>query len=112
MLIGRALQTVLNDENISRVLDAANDPQRYDEGGEHRLTKTGPAGSSGKTQERFVMACQQDCGEQGLPMQIGSTQIQVHAEKAVVCYSVPLPEDSPLAGTRRQKVDLPEEVLA
>ena len=34
------------------------------------------------------------------------------AEKAVVHYSIPLPEDSPLAGMRQQEIDLPEEVLA
>ena len=40
------------------------------------------------------------------------TEIQVHAETAVIYYSIPLPEDSPLAGTRQQEIDLPQEVLA
>ena len=39
LLIGRVLQTVLTDENISRVLEVANDPGRYDEAQEHRLTR-------------------------------------------------------------------------
>ena len=39
LLIGKALQTVLTDENISRVLAVANDPERYAEAREHRLTR-------------------------------------------------------------------------
>ena len=39
LLISGVLQTVLAGENISRVLAVANDPQRYDEAGEPRLTK-------------------------------------------------------------------------
>ena len=39
LLIGKMLQTVLTGRNISRVLDAANDPQQYDEAREHRLTR-------------------------------------------------------------------------
>ena len=40
------------------------------------------------------------------------TEIQIQAGRTVVHYSIPLPEDSPLAGMRRQEVDLPEGVLA
>ena len=39
-------------------------------------------------------------------------EIQVHTRRAVICYTFPLPGDSPLAGMRRQEVDLPEEALA
>ena len=39
LVIGKVLQTVLTDENISRVLAVANDPQRHDEAREHRLTR-------------------------------------------------------------------------
>ena len=39
LLIGKVLQTVLTEENISRVLEVANDPGRYDEAREHRLTR-------------------------------------------------------------------------
>ena len=39
LLIGKVLQTVLTDETISRVLAVVNDPGRYDEAREHRLTR-------------------------------------------------------------------------
>jgi hypothetical protein len=39
-------------------------------------------------------------------------EIQVHTRTAVICYALPLPGDSPLAGMRRQEIDLPEEALA
>ena len=105
-LVRAVLRTVLTDENISRVLDAANDPQRYDEGGEHRLTRQ-DLQEVRENPGRFVLAAE---SREFLCRFI--TQIQIHTEKAVVHYSVPLPEDSPLTGTRRQEVDLPEEVLA
>ena len=40
--------------------------------------------------------------------------IRIHAGKAVICYSIPLPEDSPLAERQAvgQEIDLPEGVLA
>ena len=40
------------------------------------------------------------------------TEIQVHTKTAVICYALPLPGDSPLAGLRRQEIDLPAETLA
>ena len=106
MLIGRVLQTVLNDENISRVLDAANDPQRYDEGGEHRLTRQ-DLQEVRENPGRFVLAAE---SREFLCRFI--TQIRIHVETVVVDYSIPLPEDSTLAGTRRQEIDLPEETVA
>ena len=39
LLIGKVLQTVLTEQNISGVLAVANDPQRYGEGGYHHLTR-------------------------------------------------------------------------
>ena len=39
LLIGKVLQTVLTEENISRALVVANDPGRYDEARKHRLTR-------------------------------------------------------------------------
>ena len=104
------LQTVLTDENISRVLAVANDPQRYDEAREHRLTRQNLQ-EVRENPERFVLAAGRTAESREF---LGRfiTQIQVRAGKAVVHYSIPLPEDSPLAGTRRQEIKLPEEVLA
>ena len=39
-------------------------------------------------------------------------EIQVHTKRAVICYALPLPGDSPLGGMRRQEIDLPAEALA
>ena len=110
LLVRTALRTVLTDENISRVLGVANDPQRYAEAHEHRLTRQ-DLQEVRENPGRFVLAAG------GAPRTrefLGRfiAGIQVHAEKAVICYSIPLPEDSPLADIRRQEIDLPEEVLA
>ena len=106
LIIGRVLQTVLTEENISRVLAVANDPQRYDEARKHGLTRQ-DLQEVRENPGRFVLAAE---SREFLCRFI--TQIRIYTEKAVVHYSVPLPEDSPLTGTRRQEVDLPEEVLA
>ena len=110
MLIGKILQTVLTDENISRVLAVANDPGRYDEARVHRLTRK-DVQEFRANPERFVLAA----GGAPRTREFLSgfiAGIQIHAGKAVICYSIPLPEDSPLAGMRRQDIDLPEGVLA
>ena len=110
LLIGRMLQTVLTDENISRVLTVANDPGRYDEAREDRLTRQ-DVQELMENSERLVLAVGRTAESREF---LGRfiAEIQVHAEKAVICYSIPRPEDSPLAGTRQQEIDLPEEVLA
>ena len=103
-------QGALAEENISRVLEVANDPGRYDEAREHRLTRQ-DLQEVREIPERFVLAVG------GAPrtrdfLSEFINEIQVNAGKAVVHYSIPLPEDSPLAGMRRQEIDLPEEILA
>ena len=110
LLIGRVLQTVLTDENISRVLSVANDPGRYDEALEHRLTRQ-DLQEVRENPGRFVPAAG------GAPrtrdfLSGFIAEIQVQPETAVIYYSIPLPEDSPLAGMRQQEIDLPQEVLA
>ena len=109
-MIRSVLQAVLTEENISRALAVADDPGRYDEAREHSLTRQNLQ-EVRENPERFVLAAG------GTPMTrhfLGriTTGIQVHAARAVVHYSIPLPEDSPLAGMRRQEIDLPEEILA
>ena len=110
LLIGKVLQTVLTEENISRVLEVANNPRRYDEARKHGLTRQGLQ-EIRENPGRFVLAAG------GAPRTrdfLGGfiAGMRVHAETAVIYYSIPLPEDSPLAGTRQQETDLPEEVLA
>ena len=48
LLVRTALQTVLTEENISRVLAVANDPQRYDTAPERSLTRRDVQGARGK----------------------------------------------------------------
>ena len=109
LLIGKVLQTVLTEQNISGVLAVANDPGRYGEAGYHRLTRQ-DLQEVRENPERFVLAA--GGGPTTRDFLSGFiTGIQVHAEKAVICYSIPLPEGSPLADMRRQEIDLPEEVI-
>ena len=88
----------------------ANDPGRYPEAREHRLTRQ-DLQEVREIPERFVLAAGRTAESREF---LGRfiAEIQVHAEKAVICYSISLREDSPLAGTRQQEIDLPEEVLA
>ena len=109
LLVRTVLQTVLTEENISWLLAVANDPQRYDEAREHSLTRQ-DLQEVRENPERFVLAAGGTPRTRHFLGRI-TTGIQVHAERAVVHYSIPLPEDSPLAGMRRQEIDLPEEVL-
>ena len=109
LLVGNVLQTVLTDENISRVLSVANDPGRYDEARKHGLTRQ-DLQDVRENPERFVLAVGRTVeSREFLGRFIAG--IRIHAEKAVICYSIPLPEDSPLAGMRQQEINLPEEVL-
>ena len=110
LLVRTALRTVLTEENISRVLAVANDPQRYDAARERSLTRR-DVQDLGENPERLVLAADSTRGSRDFLGKIVA-EIQVHTRTAVICYALPLPGDSPLAGMRRQEVDLPEEALA
>ena len=110
LLVRTALRTVLTDENISRVLAVANDPHRYDEAREHSLT-TKDVQEIWENPERLVLAVDRTTESRDFLGKIVA-EIQIHTKRAVICYSLPLPGDIPLAGMRRQEVDLPAEVLA
>ena len=110
LLVRTALRTVLTEENISRVLPLLNDPQRYDAAPEHSLTRR-DVQELRENPKLLVLAADSTQETRDL-LGIIVAEIQVHAERAVVLYSIPLPEDSPLAGRRRQEIDLPKEVRA
>ena len=110
LLVRTALRTVLTDENISRVLPLLNDPQRYDAAREHSLTRR-DVQELGEDPERLVLAADSTRESRDLLGTIVA-EIQVHTKRAVICYTFPLPGDSPLAGMRRQEVDLLKETLA
>ena len=110
LLVRTALRTVLTDENISRVLAAANDPQRYDTARERSLTRQ-DVQELGENPERLVLAA--DSTEESRYF-LGKivAEIQVYTRTAIIRYAFLLPGDSPMAGMRRQEIDLPEEALA
>ena len=110
LLIGKVLQTVLTDETISRVLSVSNNPQRYDEAWEHGLTRQ-DLQEVREIPERFVLAAGGALRTRDF-LSGFIAGMRIHAGRAVIHYSISLPEDSPLAGTRQQEIDLPEEVLA
>ena len=108
LLIGKVLQTVLTEENISRVLEVANDPQRYDTARERSLARQ-DVKDLREDPERLVLAGDRTTESRDF-LGIIVAEIQVHTKRAVICYALPLPGDSLLAGMRRQEIDLPEEV--
>ena len=110
LLVRTALRTVLTDENISRVLPLLNDPQRYDAAPEHSLTRR-DVQELRENPKLLVLAADSTQETRDL-LGIIVAEIQVHTKTAVICYALPLPGDSPLAGMRRQEIDLPEEILA
>ena len=110
LLVRTALQTVLTEENIRRVLAVANDPQRYDAAPERSLTRQ-DVQELGENPERLVLAGNRTTESRDFLGKIVA-EIQVHTKRAVICYALPLPVDSPLAGMSRQEIDLPEEILA
>ena len=110
LLVRTALQTVLTEENISRMLAVANDPQRYDTACERSLTRQ-DVQELGENPERLVLAGDRTTESRDFLGKIVA-EIQVHTRTAVICYALPLPGDSPLGGMRRQEIDLPAEALA
>ena len=110
LLVRTALQTVLTEENISRVLAVANDPQRYDTARERSLTRK-DVQELGENPERLVLAADSTRKSRYFLGTIVA-EIQVYTKRAVICYTLPLRGDSPLAGMRRQEIDLPEDVLS
>ena len=110
LLVRTALRTVLNEENISRVLALVNEPQRYDTARERSLTNQ-DVQELGENPERLVLAADRTRESRDFLGKIVA-EIQVHTRTAVICYALPLPGDSPMAGMPRQEIDLPGEVLA
>ena len=110
LLVRTALQTVLTDENISRVLAVANDAQRYDAARASSVTKQ-DVQELGENPERLVLAADSTRESRDFLGKV-IAEIQVHTRTAVIRYALPLPGDSPLAGMRRQEIDLPAEALA
>ena len=110
LLVRTALGTVLTDENITWLVTEANDPQRYDAPRASSVTRQ-DVKDLGENPERQVLAADSTQESRYFLGKI-IAEIQIYTRTAIIRYALPLPGDSPLAGMRRQEIDLPEEVLA
>ena len=89
LLVRAALRTVLTEENISRLLALANDPQRYDTAREHSLTRQ-DVQDLGENPERLVLAADRTTESRYFLGKIVA-EIQVYTRTAIICYTLPLP---------------------
>ena len=110
LLIGKVLNTVLTEKNISIVLAAANEPQVDEDGPQCSLT--GRDVKELKNSPNLLVHATGGVVETRNFLGRFIADIHVHTDTAVVHYSIPLPGDSLLAGMKHQVVDLPPEVLA
>ena len=110
LLVRTALRTVLTEENISWLVTEANNPQRYDAPRASSVTRQ-DVKDLGENPERLVLAADSTQESRYFLGKI-IAEIQVYTRTAVICYTLPLPGDSPLGGMRRQEIDLPAEALA
>ena len=107
MLIEQILKTVLTPRNTTMVLRTAN-KGLADAGEQHTLTDRDikelskrpdllvrAAGSASEIRDFFSRFIE---------------EIQIHAGRAVVQYSIPLPADSPLAAMMHQEIELPPDI--
>ena len=100
LLVRTALRTVLTDENISRVLPLLNDPQRYDAAREHSLTRLDL--QQIRDNPKLLVLAANSTQETRNLLGIIIAEIQVHTKTAVICYTLPLPGDSPPLSSDRQ----------
>ena len=110
LLVRTALRTVLTEENVSWLVTEANEPQRYDAPRASSVTRQ-DVKDLGENPERLVLAGNRTTESRYFLGKIVA-EIQVYTRTAIICYTLPLPGDSPLTGMRRQEIALPEEALA
>ena len=96
LLVRTALRTVLTEENVSWLVAEANGPQRYDAARESSLTRR-DVKDLGEDPERLVLAADSTQESRYFLGKIVA-EIQVYTRTAIICYTLPLPGDSPLAG--------------
>ena len=110
LLVRTALGTVLTDENICRALPLLNDSQRYDTAPEYSLTRKDV--QELREHPKLLVLAANSTQETRDLLGIIISEIRVYTKTAVIRYALPLPGDSPLAGLRRQEINLPAEALA
>jgi hypothetical protein len=110
LIIGEILDSIITDETTEMILAAATGSPKGDQTGEHGLTnrevdrlKNNPAefttSLGGATKARDFLAGFVD-------------EVQVHQDRAIVCYALPLPSSSPLEGLTSQDVNITPETRA
>ena len=92
LLVRTALRTVLTEENISRVLAVANEPQRYDAARERSLTRQ-DVQELGEDPERLVLAGDRTTESRDFLGKV-IAEIQVHTRTAVICYTIPISQST------------------
>ena len=119
LIISQVMNTVLTKKNLMNLV--AQVDQRYaEEGGQLGMPKSemdetiltrAEIREIHTNSQRFVRA---QGGVQGARDILGMfiTEIRANPGKVTVHYSIPLPSDSPLAGSQRQEIDLPTEILS
>ena len=106
LLLRRILHTLITNETIATVLEEATGSPEGDPTGEHGFTKR-EVKSLKDDPQRFVASIG---GTLAARKFLGGfiAEIQIQADGAIICYSIPLPDTNPLAGRYQQHVRLPE----
>ena len=110
LIIGEILRCVITEETTAMVLAAATGSPGGDGTGEHGLTKREIARLKDSPAEFVASVGGAAKARDFLAGFID--EIQVHPERATVCYALPLPGGSPLEGETKQDVNITAEALA
>ena len=110
LVIGAILRSILTVRNAATVLESANEP-RPGGGPQPRVLTGGDLRKLVEYPQLFVRAVGGAATARDF---LGRfiAKVEVHPERAVISYSMPLPGDSSLPGRRRQEIVLPPEVVA
>ena len=108
-VIGEVMQTVLTRKNTRTFLDEANKLLEEEAPRERPMTDMDVQDLK-ENPKVFIQAMR---GPESTRDFLGRfiQEIQVHAGRAVILYSMPLPDDSALAGMERQEIELPKTAL-
>ena len=105
MLLGAVLQEVLTPRNTRMLLDAANEELGGETGEQHLMTAQDIEDL--KRKPDLLISAAEGTGEVRALLGRFIVEIRVHADRAMVHYSIPLPDDSNLAGMQHQEIAWP-----
>ena len=110
MLLGAVLEEILTPSNTTTLLEAANEELEGETRAEHILTDRDIEDLK-KKPDLLVHATGSVAETRNLLRRF-LEEIQIHPGRAVVRYSIPLPDDSPLARMKHQEIDLSPDLTA